>query len=113
MQPHGKEAASAPGYERHRPEETQLYRLVEQHYPAFVEHLAEQGKTGDQFPVRTALSVRLAARGARPGAGGDLPPAGDTPRAQGRVQAQGGATGAVTLVRRIAERVGRALERDH
>jgi ribosomal protein S27E len=25
-----------PGYARHRPEETLLYRLVEQHYPAFV-----------------------------------------------------------------------------
>jgi hypothetical protein len=25
-----------PGYTQHRPEQTLLYRLVEQHYPAFV-----------------------------------------------------------------------------
>ena len=44
MHAHGREAAGGLVYERHRPEETQLYRLVERHYPAFVEHLAEQGK---------------------------------------------------------------------
>ncbi len=41
---HGREAAGGLAYARHRPEETQLYRLVEQHYPAFVAHLTEQGK---------------------------------------------------------------------
>jgi ribosomal protein S27E len=34
----------APVYERHRPEKTLLYQLVEQHYPAFVTQLAAQGK---------------------------------------------------------------------
>jgi hypothetical protein len=43
MHAHGREAAGGLVYERHRPEDTRLYRLVEQHYPAFVEHLAEQG----------------------------------------------------------------------
>jgi ribosomal protein S27E len=42
MHAHGREAAGGLAYARHRPEETQFYRLVEQHYPAFVEHLAEQ-----------------------------------------------------------------------
>lgn len=32
----GMEASvDAPVYERHRPEKTLLYQLVEQHYPAF------------------------------------------------------------------------------
>ena len=44
MQAHGREAAGGLAYARHRPEETRLYRLVEQHYPAFVASLAEQGK---------------------------------------------------------------------
>ena len=44
MHAHGREAAGGPAWARHRPEETQLYRLGEQHYPAFVAHLAEQGK---------------------------------------------------------------------
>ncbi|MBK7520964.1 MAG: transposase zinc-binding domain-containing protein [Gammaproteobacteria bacterium] len=39
-----QEAAGGLAYARHRPEETRLYRLVEQHYPAFVASLAEQGK---------------------------------------------------------------------
>jgi hypothetical protein len=30
-------------YERHRPEQTLLYQLVEQYYPAFVAQLAAQG----------------------------------------------------------------------
>ena len=44
MHAHGREAAGGLAYARHRPEQTQLYRLVEQHYPAFVAHLCEQGK---------------------------------------------------------------------
>ena len=32
-------------YERHRPEQTLLYQLVEKHYPALVEQLAFQGKS--------------------------------------------------------------------
>ena len=31
-------------YERHRPGQTLLYRIVEQHYPAFVEHMARRGR---------------------------------------------------------------------
>jgi hypothetical protein len=42
---HGREAAGELLYERHRLEESCLYRLVERHYPAFVAHLAEQGKS--------------------------------------------------------------------
>lgn len=49
MHAHGREAAGLV-YERHRPEETQLYRLVEQYYPAFVEHLAEQGMSLPAIP---------------------------------------------------------------
>lgn len=33
----------ATGYQRHRPERTLLYRIVEEHYPAFAAHLAGQG----------------------------------------------------------------------
>jgi len=32
-------------YERHRPEDTLLYQLVEKHYPALVEQLEFQGKS--------------------------------------------------------------------
>ena len=31
-------------YQRHRPEQTLLYRIVEQYYPAFTSNLAEQGR---------------------------------------------------------------------
>ena len=31
-------------YERHRPEETLLYQVIEKHWPHFQEHLAHQGK---------------------------------------------------------------------
>jgi hypothetical protein len=44
--PAGKEARSGVGaarYARHRPERTLLYRLVEEYYPAFKAHLADQG----------------------------------------------------------------------
>jgi hypothetical protein len=44
MHAHGREAAGGLAYARHRPEATGLYRLVEQHYPAFVAHLAGQGR---------------------------------------------------------------------
>jgi ribosomal protein S27E len=32
-------------YERHQPEQTLLYQLVEAHYPALVDQLAQQGKS--------------------------------------------------------------------
>ena len=38
-------AARAGEYARHRPEQTLLYQLVEQYYPAFVEHLAARERT--------------------------------------------------------------------
>ena len=44
--PAGKDAGSgvnAPAYERHRPERTLLYRLVEEYYPALKAHWAAQG----------------------------------------------------------------------
>lgn len=31
-------------YQRHRPEHTLFYRIIAQHYPALVEHLAAQSK---------------------------------------------------------------------
>ncbi|MEF4024299.1 MULTISPECIES: transposase zinc-binding domain-containing protein, partial [unclassified Acinetobacter] len=31
-------------YQRHRPEQTLLYRIVEEYYQTFAAHLAEQGK---------------------------------------------------------------------
>lgn len=42
-----REAAPGSGvgrYLRHQPEQTLLYRIVEQHYPAFTAHLAVQGR---------------------------------------------------------------------
>lgn len=36
-----RDAGAAP-YQRHRPEQTLLYPIVEQHYPAFVAHMAQQ-----------------------------------------------------------------------
>ena len=45
----GKDAvagtARAGEYARHRPEQTRLYQLVEQYYPALVEHLAARERT--------------------------------------------------------------------
>ena len=38
-------AARAGEYARHRPEQTLLYQLVEQYYPAFVAHLAARERT--------------------------------------------------------------------
>ena len=42
----------APRYQRHRPEQTVLYRIVEQHYPAFLAHLAEQDKSLPEYVTR-------------------------------------------------------------
>ena len=44
--PAGREASAgvaASRYERHRPERTLLYQLVEEHYPALKVHLSAQG----------------------------------------------------------------------
>jgi len=34
----------APRYERHRPEQTLLYQIVEQHYPRFLAQLAAEDR---------------------------------------------------------------------
>ena len=44
MLPPGKDALGRATYERHRPEQTLLYRLIEKHYPALIEQLDTQGK---------------------------------------------------------------------
>lgn len=41
----GKDAVGDAIYERHRPEQTLLYQLVEAHYPALVDQLGLQGKS--------------------------------------------------------------------
>ena len=38
-------AATAPHYRRHQPATTLLYRIVEQHYPAFLAHLQAEGRS--------------------------------------------------------------------
>ena len=45
-------SASAPGYQRHRPEETLLYQLVEQYYPKLNDHLAAKGQYLPSFVQR-------------------------------------------------------------
>ena len=46
--PTGKEARlgeGAPRYQRHHPQRTLLYRLVNEYYPAFLERLTVEGRT--------------------------------------------------------------------
>jgi ribosomal protein S27E len=45
-------ARSSTGYLRHRPEATILYQTVERFYPAFLEHLAAQGRTLPRYVRR-------------------------------------------------------------
>ena len=40
----GKDAVGDVAYDRHRPEQTLLYQIVEAHYPALLEQLGHQGK---------------------------------------------------------------------
>jgi hypothetical protein len=42
----GKDALGHATYERHRPEQTLLYQLIEKHYPALIEQLAAIATTG-------------------------------------------------------------------
>lgn len=37
-------ASEVGRYQHHRPEQTLLYQIVEQHYPTFIAHLAERGR---------------------------------------------------------------------
>ena len=51
----GREAllgADARRYERHRPEQTLLYQLVEEHYPAFVAVLVAEGREVPDYVAR-------------------------------------------------------------
>ena len=41
----GRDGLNKTAYERHQPEQTLLYQLVEAHYPALVDQLAQQGKS--------------------------------------------------------------------
>ena len=41
----GRDGPGNTAYERHHPEQTLLYQLVEAHFPALVEQLAQQGKS--------------------------------------------------------------------
>lgn len=41
----GRESLGDVAYERNQPEQTLLYQLVEAHYPALVNQLAQQGKS--------------------------------------------------------------------
>jgi hypothetical protein len=44
--------ADSPLHERHRPEQSLLCQLVEQHYPAFVAALAEAGRSLPRYVER-------------------------------------------------------------
>ena len=41
----GRDGRGKTAYERHQPEQTLLYQLIETHYPALVDQLAQQGKS--------------------------------------------------------------------
>lgn len=41
----GRDGLGKTAYERHQPEQTLLYQLVEEHYPTLVDQLAHQGKS--------------------------------------------------------------------
>jgi len=45
MLANGKDAVGGVGYERHRPEQTLLYQIVEAHYPTLIDQLGLQGKS--------------------------------------------------------------------
>ena len=41
----GRDGLGNITYQRHLPEQTLLYQLVEAHYPALIDQLAQQGKS--------------------------------------------------------------------
>lgn len=57
-------------YQSHRPEQTLLYQIVDEYYPAFAALMAEQGKElpgyvqreFEEFPRRQAKRVSIAIR---------------------------------------------------
>ena len=50
--PAGWETGAGLGYQRHRPEHTLLYQIVEQHYPAFAALMSAQGRALPTFVHR-------------------------------------------------------------
>ncbi len=47
----------APGrYQRHRPEQTLLYQVIAQHYPAFLARLAAEGRTLPRYVQHRVLA---------------------------------------------------------
>ena len=48
----GVSPGQSAAYRRHRPEDTLLYRIVEQHYPAFAALVSEQGRALPTFVQR-------------------------------------------------------------
>ena len=48
----GLDTSAGQGYQRHRPEETLLYQIVAQHYPAFAALMSAQGRTLPAFVQR-------------------------------------------------------------
>ncbi|NQV68696.1 MAG: transposase zinc-binding domain-containing protein, partial [Pseudohongiella sp.] len=40
---------SVPRYQRHRPEQTLLYQIVDKHYPEFLAQLAAEGKSLPEY----------------------------------------------------------------
>ncbi len=47
-----RRAGGVVHYERHRPETALLYRLVDEHYPAFAERMAAQGTPLSEYVRR-------------------------------------------------------------
>ncbi len=47
-----------PTHERHRPEQTLLYRIVVEYYPEFVEHMVAQGRSLP-FHIRQEFNAYL------------------------------------------------------
>jgi hypothetical protein len=76
----GRDGLGRTAYERHQPEQTLLYQLVEAHYPALVDQLAQQGKFLPDH-VHRAISTHLIHKGG--------------------LKLRSGATGAVTLIQRF------------
>jgi len=47
--PNGLLSRAAMDYTRHQPEKTLLYQVIDEHYPAFLSHLYESGKSLPQY----------------------------------------------------------------
>ena len=63
--PAGREASpgvGAPVYERHRPERTLLYQVVQEYYPALKAHLAAQGAELPAYVQREFEAYRKCGR---------------------------------------------------